>query len=154
VDIKLIEITGGEPLAQENTIELCKELLHAGFKVLIETNGSLSIEKIPKDVIKILDCKSPSSGECDNMDFANFALLSQKDEVKFVISDKRDYDYACGIIKKYDLSTKINNILFSPMSSSPGITENLAEWIVNDKLPVRMQLQMHKIIWNEDERGR
>lgn len=153
-EIPLVEITGGEPLLQEGVKELCQKLLDAGFKILMETNGSLSIASVPAKVIKILDCKSPSSGEADRMDFANFALLSKEDEIKFVISNKTDYNYSVEIIKKYKLNSIVDNILFSPDLSSSGIPAELAKWILEDKLNVRMQLQMHKIIWDPQEQRR
>jgi 7-carboxy-7-deazaguanine synthase len=152
--IHMVEITGGEPLLQEGVNELCQKLLDAEFKVLIETNGSISIASLPPEVIKILDCKCPGSREADKMEFANFALLSQLDEVKFVISDREDYDYTVGIIKKYGLNYKVDNLLLSPELSHPCLSAQLAEWILEDKLDVRMQLQMHKLIWDPEERGR
>lgn len=152
--IPLVEITGGEPLLQEGVKELCQKLLEADVQVLIETNGSMAIADIPPEVIKILDCKCPTSGETDKMDFVNFALLSKTDEIKFVISDREDYDYAVGILNKYELNRKVNNILFSPVLSNPGLSVQLARWILQDKICVRMQLQMHKIIWGPEERGR
>lgn len=152
--INLVEITGGEPLLQEGVNELCQKLLDAEFKVLIETNGSISIASLPKKVIKILDCKCPASGEAKKMDFANFAFLSQSDEVKFVISNRNDYDYTVEIIKKYDLNSKVNNIILSPDLSNTALSAQLAEWMLEDKIPARMQLQMHKLIWDPEERGR
>lgn len=152
--IPLVEITGGEPLLQEGVNELCQKLLAEKFQVLIETNGSLSISLLSKEVIKIIDCKCPASGEADKMDLANFALLTKKDEVKFVISDREDYEYAVKVIREHELTEKVDNILLSPNFSNPGLPEQLAEWILEDKLNVRMQLQLHKRIWDPEERGR
>lgn len=148
--VSLVEITGGEPLMQKAVPELCSKLLESDFKVLIETNGSLRISQLPEDVIKILDCKCPSSRESEKMDLSNFADLTEKDEVKFVISDRQDYEYACYKIHQHDLSSQVGNILFSPIME-PDV---LAEWILADKLDVRFQLQLHKVIWDPDERGR
>lgn len=152
--IPLVEITGGEPLLQEGVNKLCRQLLDAKFQVLIETNGSILIGSLPKEAIKILDCKCPASGEADKMDFANFALLTKQDEVKFVISDRDDYEYAVKIINAHKLAGEIDNILMSPDLANPGLPARLAEWILADKVPVRMQLQLHKRIWDPEERGR
>jgi len=152
--LPLVEITGGEPLVQNGVSELCQKLLDTGIKVLLETNGTLSIAAIPENVIKIMDCKCPSSGESERMDFANFELLSKSDEVKFVIAEREDYEYARKIIGKYELYNKIENILFSPELSNLSFAAELAKWILEDKLKVRMQLQMHKFIWDPKERGR
>ena len=153
-DIPLVEITGGEPLLQKGVPKLCRKLLDEKYQVLVETNGSISIASLPEEAVKIVDCKCPSSGHADQMDFANFALLSWHDEVKFVIVDRDDYEYALKIIKRYDLKHKIINIILSPDLSRPGLAAKLAEWILADHAPVRMQLQLHKCIWDPSERGR
>jgi 7-carboxy-7-deazaguanine synthase len=153
-DVPYVEITGGEPLLQKNVSKLCQKLFDAGFEVLMETNGSLPISQLPYDVIKIIDCKCPSSGEMDSMDFANFADISPEDEIKFVISDREDYEYVCSIIEEYGLDNKVNNILLSPVQSESFTAAMLSEWILEDKLEVRLQLQLHKIIWDPEERGR
>lgn len=152
--ISLVEITGGEPLLQGAVKELCESLLKEKYQVLIETNGSIGIDFLPRDVIKILDCKCPASEEAAKMDFANFNLLTKDDEIKFVISDRKDYEYAISIIKEYDLSKKVTNILFSPDQSKSTSAEKLAEWILEDHAQVRLQLQLHKIIWDPEERGK
>ena len=153
-EIPLVEITGGEPLLQEGVIELCQKLLDEKFQVLIETNGSISIISLPEEVIKILDCKCPASGEADKMDFANFALLKKQDEVKFVISDRRDFEYAVKIINEYKLNDQVDNILLSPNFTNPELPAMLAEWILENKISARMQLQLHKCIWSPEERAR
>ncbi len=150
--VNLIEITGGEPLAQNNTLALCEKLLFEGFEVMIETNGSYPIEVLPKDVIKILDCKTPSSGEFESNLYSNFQYLSEKDEVKFVISDFNDYIYAIKIIDEYELSDKVNNILLSPILDSISASE-LVELMLQDNVPARLQLQIHKFIWDKNKRG-
>ena len=155
--ISLMEITGGEPLLHSGVKILCQQLLESGFEVLLETNGSLPIAQIPEKVVKIIDCKCPSSGESENMNFTNFAILSKTDEIKFVITDKKDYEYAKNIIKKFNLNSKVENMLFSPVFCSVShkkLSANLAEWILTDKLDVRMQLQMHKYIWKPEAKGK
>lgn len=153
-NVATVEITGGEPLLHDEVPLLCRGLLEAGFRVLIETNGSLPIAKLPEKVIRIVDCKCPSSGESERMDFANFAELNPCDEVKFVIADREDYEYACEVIAKYELNSKVDNILFSPVASELFSPAELAEWILEDKLDVRLQLQLHKVIWDPNERER
>ena len=150
--VPLVEITGGEPLAQEAVAELCRALLDAGFEVLVETNGSYDITVLPPGTIRILDCKTPSSGEAEHMDFNNYEHLTPHDEVKFVLSDRRDYDYAREIIRRYRLEEKTVRLIFSPVW--PALPpRQLAEWIIADRPPVRMQLQMHKYIWDPDKQG-
>ena len=146
--IKLVEITGGEPLIQDGVAELCRILLEKSFTVLLETNGSLRISQIPADVVKIIDCKAPSSGEADRMDFANFADLQKHDQIKFVVANRTDYEHAKKIISKYNLDQKVDdgNILFGAVSPSELNPEQLAEWLVEDKLNARLQVQLHKII--------
>ena len=152
---KLVEITGGEPLAQDGVISLSQALIKENFKVLFETNGSLAINKLPQSVIKILDCKCPSSGESEQMLFDNFSFLDEKDEIKFVISDRTDYEYAVTIINKYNLYSKTNKILFSPIyTEEHKFAAELVDWVLNDNLQVRINMQLHKILWNHEERGR
>jgi len=144
----LVEITGGEPLSDPETPELCRRLLDAGFEVLLETNGSLSIAKIPYEVRKILDCKLPGSGMAEHNDFSNYQLLAPHDEVKFVISSRADFDYALDVIRRYDLSARTQNLLASPVWGRVSF-EELAQWVVDSRAPIRMQLQMHKLIWGD-----
>lgn len=151
-NIKLVEVTGGEPLFQKTTPLLCAELLRNNFTVLVETNGSLPISLLPENVIKIMDCKTPSCGEASRMDFSNFDLLNPLDEIKFVIADKTDYTYSLDIIKNYKLNKKTPNLLFSPAWGKIKSSE-LASWIITDKAPVRLQLQLHKYIWSPEKRG-
>ena len=152
--VRLVEITGGEPLLQEDVPELCGRLKDAGFTVLVETNGSLRISQLPPEVIRIIDCKCPSSGESESMCLANFAYITPADEIKFVICDRADFDYACKIVSEYDLESRVENILFSPVVSDSLSPALLAEWILEIRFPVRLQLQLHKIIWNPGEQGR
>ena len=149
--LDLIEVTGGEPLIHEETPALLQALLDAGLEVLLETNGSVSIENVPQEVRKIVDCKTPGSGMNERNKFSNFALLCPHDEVKFVVSGKEDFHWAVRIIEKYRLTEKTQNLIFSPVWNRISF-EELAALVVQCKLPVRMQLQMHKLIWG-DKKG-
>ena len=144
----LVEITGGEPLLHEETPLLCQKLIDNNIEVLLETNGSVSIENVPKEVCRILDCKLPGSGmDCKN-NFANYNFLTPNDEVKFVISSRQDFDYAIDVINKYKLFNKTSKLLASPVWGRVEF-QDLAQWVVDSKRPLRMQLQMHKIIWGD-----
>lgn len=143
---KLVEITGGEPLTTPETPELCRRLLAAGFEVLLETNGSLSIAEIPHAVRKILDCKLPDSGMAERNDCSNYAILAPHDEVKFVVSSLADFHAMLDVIRRYELPRKTANLLVSPVWGRVPFPD-LAEWVLNSRAPVRMQLQMHKLIW-------
>ena len=149
--LNLVEVTGGEPLIHEETPALLQALLDAGLEVLLETNGSVSIENVPQEVRKIVDCKTPGSGMNERNKFSNFALLCPHDEVKFVVSGKEDFHWAVRIIEKYRLTEKTQNLIFSPVWNRISF-EELAALVVQCKLPVRMQLQMHKLIWG-DKKG-
>jgi 7-carboxy-7-deazaguanine synthase len=148
----LVEITGGEPLLQDDTPELCRELLKLGFKVLIETNGSRPIDILPPEVICIIDCKTPSSGHAADNFIPNFKSPPTNSQIKFVISDEADYDFACDFIREYALSRKVDSLLFSPMTAQLS-PQTLAEWMIRDRVPARLQLQLHKYIWSPDARG-
>lgn len=151
--VKLVEITGGEPLEQEGVYLLMKDLLVMGYKVLLETSGALDLGRVPKSVVKIMDIKCPGSGEESRNLWTNLEKLVQgQDEVKFVITDREDYDYAKGVIQKHGLEGKFT-LLLSPVL---GLLQpsDLAEWITIDRMPVRMQLQMHKYIWPDVTRGK
>ena len=149
--INLVEITGGEPLMQEDVYPLMEALLENGYKVMLETGGSLSLEKVPRDVIKILDLKCPGSEEHKKNNLDNLKLLAPHDEVKFVILDRRDYEWSRDLIKKH----KINEtapILFSPVYGKLELKE-MVKWILEDRLPVRLQTQLHKVIWSKETKG-
>ena len=149
--VKLVEITGGEPLLQPEVFQLFESLHKNGYTILLETNGSISLKDIPEYVIKIVDVKCPGSGEENSFLIENLEYINKKkDEIKFVLSDNFDYNWA----KKFMINYKLNDyeILFSPVSEKLK-PQDLAKWINEDKLPVRMQLQLHKIIWDKDERG-
>ena len=147
-----VEITGGEPLLQENVYPLLEELLAAGRKVLLETNGSISLGKVPAEVVKIMDVKCPGSGTHKHLDKDNLELLGPGDELKFVLCSRTDYEWATAMLKENKINKSVV-IHFSPVADelSPAF---LAEWIMEDRLPVRLQLQLHKIIWPEVSRGK
>ena len=158
-DVDLVEVTGGEPLLQKETPKLCDELLKGGFTVLLETNGSIPISSVSTEVHRIIDCKCPSSGESDSMSHTNFAELTSHDEVKFVIADRIDFDYALAIIAEHNLHQTGCGLLFSSAASVSGFFSTvtpaiLAEWMISHHVRARLQLQLHKIIWPDEERGR
>ena len=151
-DCRLVEITGGEPLIQEATPSLVAELIHSGYTVLMETNGSIDIRQLPVDCIKIMDIKCPSSNESGKNILGNIPFLGLKDQVKFVISDFGDYCFARDIVKSHCMDLPEGNILFS-VNTAVLKPHELAEWILKDSLDVRFHMQLHKIIWPEIERG-
>ena len=149
--IHLIEITGGEPLMQDNVYTLMRRLIEKGYKVMLETGGSISLERVPKDVIKIMDLKCPGSGEQEKNNLDNLKLLAPHDEVKFVILDRKDYEWSRDIIKKYKIN-ETAHILISPVFDKLELKE-MVKWILEDRLPVRLQTQLHKIIWDKNTIG-
>ncbi len=140
-------VTGGEPLAQPNCIKLLKNLCDAKFKVSIETSGALSIAEVDKRVMVVLDLKTPGSGEVDKNLLSNLKYLKPNDQIKFVICSQDDYQWACKMITEHRLF-EIADLLFSPSFGQINPTL-LADWIIKDKIPVRFQLQLHKILWND-----
>ena len=140
-------VTGGEPLAQKGCHELLKMLCDAGYKVSIETSGAMDISQADQRVSVIMDIKTPGSGEESKNLWSNIATLSVKDEVKFVMVDRADYDWAKQILSQYDLTSKCP-VLFSPVYKTLP-SADLAAWVLEDHLPVRMQVQLHKILWGE-----
>ncbi len=149
--IHLVEITGGEPLMQDNVYTLMKRLIERGYKVMLETGGSISLKRVPKDVIKIMDLKCPGSSEQEKNNLDNLKLLAPHDEVKFVILDKKDYEWSRDIIKKYKIN-ETAQILLSPVFEKLELKE-MVKWILEDRLPVRLQTQLHKIIWDKNTIG-
>ena len=149
--IHLVEITGGEPLMQDNVYTLMRRLIENGYKVMLETGGSISLERVPKDVIKIMDLKCPGSGEQEKNNLDNLKLLAPHDEVKFVILDKKDYEWSRDIIKRYKIN-ETARILISPVFDKLELKE-IVKWILKDRLPVRLQTQLHKIIWDKNTIG-
>jgi 7-carboxy-7-deazaguanine synthase len=149
----LVEITGGEPLAQKNVFPFITTLCDFGYEVLIETGGFVSTEKVDERAKLILDVKCPKSGESERNYWANLERLNaEKDEVKFVVSDLEDWEFAKEIIKKYDLESKTKNILISPVFETNYLKE-IAEEVSKSKLKVRLNLQLHKYIWGKDVHG-
>jgi len=148
---KLIEITGGEPLEQEEVYPLMDALLERGYSVMLETGGHVSIDRVPKPVIKIIDIKCPDSRESDTVCWSNIDLADPHDEFKFVISSREDYEWSKTIYLER-LHQKQNPVLFSPSHDDLRAVD-LAGWILNDGLPVRLQLQLHKYIWGAGVRG-
>ncbi len=144
---KHVCVTGGEPLAQPGCIELLKRLCDAGYFVSIETSGARDISAIDKRVMIVMDLKTPDSLECDKNLLTNLDHLKPEDQIKFVLCSRGDYEWACNIISEYHLSERVQ-LLFSPSWNQLNPTE-LANWIIHDKLPVRFQLQLHKILWND-----
>ena len=149
--LKLVEVTGGEPMEQPETPELCRRLLGEGFEVLLETNGTLPLDAVPTGVHRIVDCKLPSSGMAERNYVGNYALLNSDDEVKFVVGSREDFDHAVEVIKQHRLAEKGCELLVSPVWGKADFQE-LAAWVLESGLPLRMQLQLHKLIWG-DRRG-
>lgn len=148
----VVEVTGGEPLLQADVYPLMQRLLDAGKTVLIETGGHRSIAKVPDGVIRIMDVKCPGSGEAGKNDWSNLALLKPADEVKFVIADRVDYEFARDVVGREQLTDRVAAVLFSPVHGELE-GKQLAEWVIADRLEVRVQLQMHKYIWSPETRG-
>jgi 7-carboxy-7-deazaguanine synthase len=161
----LVEITGGEPMLQEKeVVPLMQRLLDDGYTVLLETSGERLLHRVPKGVIKIVDVKCPGSGEADCFDLENLDALNSGDEIKFVLSDRADYEFAKEFLGRHRLAQRVNAILFSPaFSKDPGGSagasqclleaRELAEWILADGVPARLSLQIHKFIWDPAMKG-
>ena len=148
----LVEVTGGEPLLQEEVYALMQSLLARGRTVLLETGGHRSTARVPPEVVTILDIKCPGSGEAEKNDWSNPARLRPHDEVKFVIKDRQDYEYARDVIARHDLAARANAIHLSPVHGALN-PRTLSEWTLEDRLPARVQLQLHKYIWDPATRG-
>ena len=157
--ISLVELTGGEPLLQPEAIPLAQKLLDGGYTVMIETSGERSLAELPREVIKIVDVKCPDSGEADTFQMQNLDAMDRKDEIKFVISTRGDYEFARDFTHRQGLAQRVHQVLFSPVHADPEGTwpgmssRDLAEWILADGLPVRLGLQLHKFIWHPATRG-
>jgi 7-carboxy-7-deazaguanine synthase len=151
-DCPLVEITGGEPLLQDDVYPLMEQLLARGRTVMLETGGHRPITRVPRTVVKIVDVKCPASGESGRNDWGNLDALAPHDEVKFVIQDRADYEFARDVTRKYDLGARCASVLLSPVHGAlePCL---LADWILADHLPARLQLQLHKYIWSPTTRG-
>lgn len=148
----LVEITGGEPLLQQDVYPLMQTLIDRGHTVMLETGGHLGIDRVPPAVIRIVDVKCPGSGEAEKNYWPNLDRLGARDEVKFVLRDRADYEYACDVVERHGLVGRVAAVLFSPVH---GVLDpkDLAGWILQDRLAVRLQLQAHKYIWGADVRG-
>ena len=148
----LVEITGGEPLLQEDVYPLMDRLLATGATVLLETGGHVSVARVPAAVVKVVDVKCPGSGECDRNAWDNLSRLTDRDQVKFVIADRVDYEFARDVVRRHTLETRCGTVLFSAVHNvlPPA---RLAEWMLADRLPVRLQIQLHKHLWGAETRG-
>jgi 7-carboxy-7-deazaguanine synthase len=157
--VPLVELTGGEPLLQDEIYPLAEKLLDAGYVVMIETSGERYLGRLPKEVIKIVDVKCPDSGEADTFEMRNLEELGANDEVKFVLSTRRDYDFAREFTAQHGLVQRVRSVLFSPVFDDPegkwpGLEpRRLVEWILADGLPVRLGLQLHKFVWDPATKG-
>jgi len=161
----LVEITGGEPMLQEReVVPLMQRLLDIGYTVLLETSGERPLERVPHRVIKIVDVKCPNSGEPDTFHTENLELLNAHDEVKFVLSDRTDYEFARDFLTRHNLHQRVNAILFSPAFSKEASgsrdtssclldPQQLADWMLADRVPARLGLQIHKFIWDPAMKG-
>jgi len=145
---RFVTVTGGEPMAQKSCIPLLARLCDTGYEVSLETGGAMSLADVDERVVKVLDLKTPASGEVERNDYSNIGLLTPQDQVKFVICDRNDYDWVRFKLDEYQLDGRVSDILFSPCHGQLDGKE-LAEWILQDNLPVRFQLQLHKILWND-----
>ena len=146
---RFVTVTGGEPLAQKSCIPLLSRLCDAGYEVSLETSGAICVADVDQRVVKVLDLKTPASGEVERNDYSNIARLTLQDQLKFVICDRNDYEWARFKLDEYQLDGKVSDILFSP-SHGQLQERQLADWILQDKLPVRFQMQLHKILWNDE----
>jgi 7-carboxy-7-deazaguanine synthase len=157
--VPLVELTGGEPLLQEEVYPLAEKLLAAKYEVMIETSGERFIGGLPREVIKIVDVKCPDSGEADTFEIRNLEALSESDEVKFVLSTRHDYEFAREFTSRHGLARRVKQVLFSPVFEDPqgkwpGLEpREVVEWILADGLPVRLGLQLHKFIWDPATKG-
>ena len=159
----LVEVTGGEPLLQRRVHALMRRLCDLGKTVLVETSGACDISACDPRVVRIMDIKTPGSGESERMDWANIERLNERDEVKFVVCDRADYEWSRDVIRRHGLADRVNAVLMSAVFAQPAGLEiaghpglpmqTLAEWIIADGLPVTMQTQLHKFIWGPQVRG-
>jgi len=157
--VPLVELTGGEPLLQEEIYPLAERLVTAGYTVMIETSGEKFVGRLPRQVIKIVDVKCPDSGEADTFEMKNLEAVGGNDEIKFVISSRKDYEFAREFTKQHKLDEKVRQVLFSPVFDDPegkwkGLEpRQLVEWMLEDGLPVRLGLQLHKFVWHPATKG-
>jgi 7-carboxy-7-deazaguanine synthase len=161
----LVEITGGEPMLQEReVVPLMRQLLDDGYQILLETSGERPLERVPASVVKIVDVKCPESGEGDTFRMENLRTLTRRDEIKFVLNSRADYEFALEFTRRHDLAQKVNSVLFSPAfrKDATGARDSshclldpqeLAEWMIADNAPARLGLQLHKFIWDPALKG-
>jgi 7-carboxy-7-deazaguanine synthase len=149
---RLVELTGGEPLLQPDVFPLMRRLIEEDFEILLETGGHLPIDEVPEPVRIILDVKCPGSGEAGRMHWPNLDRLPPGSEVKFVIRDREDFDYACGVVRRHQLDERVGAVLFSPVFGALA-PDALVEWLLESGVPARLQLQAHKYIWAPETRG-
>jgi len=158
-EVPLVELTGGEPLLQDEIYPLAEALIARGYTVMIETSGERFVGRLPKEVIKIVDVKCPDSGEAGTFDMKNLQAVCANDEIKFVLSTRRDYEFARDFVREHGLAKRVKQVLFSPVFADPGgkweglEPRTLVEWILADGLPVRLGLQLHKFIWHPATQG-
>jgi 7-carboxy-7-deazaguanine synthase len=158
-DVSLVELTGGEPLLQEEVYPLAEALVERRYTVMIETSGERFVGRLPKEVIKIVDVKCPDSGEAGTFDAKNLEAVDEKDEIKFVLSTRRDYEFAREFTREHELAKRVRQVLYSPVFADPngkwqGLEpRQVVEWILADRLPVRLGLQLHKFIWHPATKG-
>jgi 7-carboxy-7-deazaguanine synthase len=150
--VALVEITGGEPLLQPDVHALMRELVAGGFEVLLETGGHMPIDDVPESVRRIVDVKCPASGEAAKMHWPNLDRLTRRDEVKFVIEDRGDFEYASDVVARYALADRAGAVLFSPVHGVLPAAQ-LARWMLDARVPARLQIQAHKYIWAPETRG-
>ena len=148
----LVEITGGEPLLQRDVYPLMRRLLEVGNTVLLETGGHIDISEVPDAVVKVVDVKCPGSGEVSRNDWANLDRLARHDEVKFVIRDRIDYEFAREAVERHGIAGRCAGVLFSPVHGALEPAE-LAGWMLGDRVPARVQVQLHKYVWGSEARG-
>lgn len=147
-NVSYVTVTGGEPLAQRNCLLLLKQLCDQGYEVSLETSGALDVSQVDLRVVKVLDLKTPDSGEVEKNLFSNLEHLTPQDQIKFVICSRQDYEWSCKILTQYHLAQRCQ-VLFSP-SADQQSAQVLANWILNDQLPVRFQIQLHKYLWGNE----
>jgi 7-carboxy-7-deazaguanine synthase len=157
--VPLVELTGGEPLLQEEVYPLAEKMVAAGYTVMVETSGERYIGELPREVIKIVDVKCPDSGEADTFEMRNLEALGEQDEVKFVLSTRRDYEFAREFTLQHGLARRVRQVLFSPVFEDPGgkwqglEPRAVVEWMLADGLRVRLGLQLHKFVWDPATKG-
>jgi 7-carboxy-7-deazaguanine synthase len=149
---RFVLVTGGEPMLQQSIYELFESLLERGYTVLVETGGQISLATVNPRIHKIMDFKCPSSGMEEHNLYENVHYLTRKDEVKFVVADRNDFNWSCEIIRRFDLTSRVSAVLFSPVHSRLPHAD-LADWVLKCGLPIRLQLPLHKIIWPDVQRG-